>query len=143
VNGLEAKLRRQIGGAFRRPTGWMKNRAIQTPVKGDLLGSDYLTNGGRIEVAQRMARHSNAKTTGLYDRPTMPLVWAKSSGSGFDNFPLTASNSLTATTPNGFLFTDATERSLWFFQQGLLARRVLPGNQRSTSFLLLLESCEG
>ena len=29
---------------------------------------DYLTNGGRIEVAQKMAGHSNAKTTGLYDR---------------------------------------------------------------------------
>ena len=28
----------------------------------------YLTNGGRIEVAQRMAGHSNTKTTGLYDR---------------------------------------------------------------------------
>jgi integrase len=26
--------------------------------------TDYLTNGGRIEVAQRMAGHSNAKTTG-------------------------------------------------------------------------------
>jgi hypothetical protein len=26
-----------------------------------------LTNGGRIEVAQRMAGHSNAKTTGLYN----------------------------------------------------------------------------
>lgn len=30
--------------------------------------TDYLTNGGRIEVAQRMTGHSNAKTTGLYDR---------------------------------------------------------------------------
>jgi len=30
--------------------------------------TDYLTNGGRIEVAQRMAGHLNAKTTGLYDR---------------------------------------------------------------------------
>jgi integrase/recombinase XerD len=30
--------------------------------------TDYLTNGGRIEVAQRMAGHSTAKTTGLYDR---------------------------------------------------------------------------
>jgi integrase/recombinase XerD len=30
--------------------------------------TDYLTNGGRIEVAQRMAGHSNAKKTGLYDR---------------------------------------------------------------------------
>ena len=29
---------------------------------------DYLTNGGRIEVAQRMAVHSNAKTTDPYDR---------------------------------------------------------------------------
>ncbi len=26
--------------------------------------TDYLTNGGRIEVAQEMAGHSNAKTTG-------------------------------------------------------------------------------
>ena len=32
--------------------------------------TDYLTNGGRVEVAQRMAGHSNAKTTGLYDRRT-------------------------------------------------------------------------
>jgi integrase/recombinase XerD len=30
--------------------------------------TDYLSNGGRIEVAQRMAGHSNAKTIGLYDR---------------------------------------------------------------------------
>ena len=30
--------------------------------------TDYLSNGGRIEVAQKMAGHSNAKTTGLYDR---------------------------------------------------------------------------
>ena len=28
----------------------------------------YLTNGGRIEVRQRMAGHSDAKTTGSYDR---------------------------------------------------------------------------
>lgn len=30
--------------------------------------TDYLSNGGRIEVAQRMAGHANAKSTGLYDR---------------------------------------------------------------------------
>jgi site-specific recombinase XerD len=30
--------------------------------------TDYLTNGGKLEVAQHMAGHSNAKTTGLYDR---------------------------------------------------------------------------
>ena len=28
----------------------------------------YLTNGGKLEVAQRLAGHANAKTTGLYDR---------------------------------------------------------------------------
>jgi integrase/recombinase XerD len=30
--------------------------------------TDYRTNGGRIEVAQKMAGHANAKTTVLYDR---------------------------------------------------------------------------
>ena len=30
--------------------------------------TDYLKNDGRIEIAQRMAGHSNPKTTGLYDR---------------------------------------------------------------------------
>ena len=30
--------------------------------------TDYLKNDGRIEIAQRMAGHSSAKTTGLYDR---------------------------------------------------------------------------
>ena len=30
--------------------------------------TDYLTGSGRIEVAQRMAGHSNAKTTGFYER---------------------------------------------------------------------------
>jgi site-specific recombinase XerD len=28
----------------------------------------YLTNGGKLEVAQRMAAHESARTTGLYDR---------------------------------------------------------------------------
>jgi len=31
----------------------------------------YLKNGGRVEVAQRIAAHSGAKTTRLYDRATM------------------------------------------------------------------------
>jgi integrase len=30
--------------------------------------ADYLTKSGRIEVAQRMAGHSNAKTAGFYGR---------------------------------------------------------------------------
>jgi site-specific recombinase XerD len=28
----------------------------------------YLTNGGKLEIAQRLAGHANPKTTGLYDR---------------------------------------------------------------------------
>src|SRR4030095_7664653 len=28
----------------------------------------YLQNGGRLEVAQQMANHESARTTGLYDR---------------------------------------------------------------------------
>jgi hypothetical protein len=27
--------------------------------------TDYLTNGGKLQIAQRMAGHANAKTTGL------------------------------------------------------------------------------
>jgi integrase/recombinase XerD len=30
--------------------------------------TDDLTNGGKLEIAQRMAGHSSARTTGLYDR---------------------------------------------------------------------------
>ena len=30
--------------------------------------TEYLRNGGRIEVAQQMANHESARTTGLYDR---------------------------------------------------------------------------
>jgi hypothetical protein len=43
-----------------------------------------LTNGGRIEVAQRMAGHSNAKTTGLYDRRNDDISAVRSSGLGFE-----------------------------------------------------------
>ena len=32
----------------------------------------YLQNGGKLEVAQQMAGHESAKTTGLYDCPTTP-----------------------------------------------------------------------
>lgn len=30
--------------------------------------TEYLRNGGKLEVAQRMANHESARTTGLYDR---------------------------------------------------------------------------
>ena len=47
--------------------------------------TDYPTNGGRIEVAQRMARHSNAKTTGLHDRRNDDIsVGEVERGLGFD-----------------------------------------------------------
>jgi integrase/recombinase XerD len=50
--GADAKLETAIGCHTFRATGI----------------TDYLTNGGKLEIAQRMAGHSNAKTTGLYDR---------------------------------------------------------------------------
>lgn len=30
--------------------------------------TEYLRNGGRLEVAQQMANHESSRTTGLYDR---------------------------------------------------------------------------
>lgn len=30
--------------------------------------TEYLKNGGKLEVAQKMANHESARTTGLYDR---------------------------------------------------------------------------
>ena len=30
--------------------------------------TEYLRNGGKLEVAQQMANHENARTTELYDR---------------------------------------------------------------------------
>ena len=32
--------------------------------------TEYLRNGGRLEIAQQMANHESARTTGLYDRRT-------------------------------------------------------------------------
>ena len=30
--------------------------------------TEYLRNGGKLEIAQQMANHERARTTGLYDR---------------------------------------------------------------------------
>ena len=30
--------------------------------------TNYLKNGGRLEIAQQMAGHESSRTTGLYDR---------------------------------------------------------------------------
>lgn len=32
--------------------------------------TEYLRNGGKLEIAQQMANHESARTTGLYDRLT-------------------------------------------------------------------------
>jgi integrase len=54
-------VRRRVSGAgIETATGCHTFRATRI--------TDRLTNGGRIEVAQLMGGHSNAKTTGLYDR---------------------------------------------------------------------------
>ncbi len=52
--------RRAVGARIETAIGCHTFRATEI--------TDYLTNGGRIEVAQRMAGHANNKTTGLYDR---------------------------------------------------------------------------
>ncbi len=72
------KTKKLSGAAMSRSDVWamVRRRAsdagIETPIGCHTFRAtgitDYLTNGGRIEVAQRMAGHSNAKTTGLYDR---------------------------------------------------------------------------
>jgi site-specific recombinase XerD len=72
------KTKKLGGGAMSRTDVWymVRRRAFDAGIE-TAIGchtfratgiTDYLTNGGRIEVAQRMAGHSNAKTTGLYDR---------------------------------------------------------------------------
>ena len=33
-----------------------------------IMPRPYLHNGGKLEVAQQMANHESARTTGLYDR---------------------------------------------------------------------------
>jgi len=73
------KTKKLVEGAISRTDVWymVRRRAAADAGIETAIGchtfqatgiTDYLTNGGRIEVAQRMAGHSNAKTTGLYDR---------------------------------------------------------------------------
>lgn len=54
----------------------VRRRAHAANIKGDICNhtfratgiTEYLKNGGTIEIAQRMAGHESARTTGLYDR---------------------------------------------------------------------------
>jgi site-specific recombinase XerD len=72
------KTKKLSGASMSRSDVWamIRRRAsdagIETPIGCHTFRAtgitDYLSNGGRIEVAQKMAGHSNAKTTGLYDR---------------------------------------------------------------------------
>ena len=60
------------GDAWRMVRRRAADAGIETPIGCHTFRAtgitDYLKNGGRIEVAQRMAGHSNPRTTGLYDR---------------------------------------------------------------------------
>ena len=42
--------------------------------------TEYLRNGGKLEIAQQMANHESARTTGLYDRRTDQGHSMRSSG---------------------------------------------------------------
>ena len=64
--------------------------------------TDYLTNGGRIDVAQRMACHSNAKTTRLYDRLSDDISVG---GSGFDRKTYERTESLQNSTSSTHVFS--------------------------------------
>ncbi len=46
--------------AIRTKIGWHTFRATGI--------TEYLRNGGKLEVAQQMANHESTRTTGLYDR---------------------------------------------------------------------------
>ena len=50
-SALAAKVRTKIGCHSFRATG-----------------TEYLRNGGMLEIAQQMANHESSRTTGLYDR---------------------------------------------------------------------------
>lgn len=61
--------RRVVREAFRRRA---KDAKIRTKIGNHSFRAtgitEYLRNGGKLEVAQQMANHESARTTGLYDR---------------------------------------------------------------------------
>lgn len=52
--------RRAAGAGIKTLIGYHTFRATRI--------TTYLQNGGKLEVAQQMAGHESARTTGLYDR---------------------------------------------------------------------------
>jgi site-specific recombinase XerD len=61
---LVAGIRAQIGNHTIRATGI----------------TEYLRNGGKLEIAQRMANHESARTTGLKTCATIRCRWMRVSG---------------------------------------------------------------
>lgn len=52
-----------------RPRGWIQTPRASCFERFRATGiTEYLRNGGTLEVAQQMAAHDSARTTGLYDR---------------------------------------------------------------------------
>jgi integrase/recombinase XerD len=66
------------GNALLQPDVWrmIRRRALAAGIKTEICChtfratgiTSYLKNGGKLEVAQQMAAHESARTTGLYDR---------------------------------------------------------------------------
>jgi integrase/recombinase XerD len=75
TRGRSGKL---TGNALLQPDVWrmIRRRALAAGIKTEIgchtfraTGiTAYLKNGGRLEIAQQMAAHESARTTGLYDR---------------------------------------------------------------------------
>ena len=60
------------GDVYRMIRGRARDAGIETPIGCHSFRATgitaYLKNGGRLELAQQMAGHESARTTGLYDR---------------------------------------------------------------------------
>jgi len=52
----------QIGGRH-----WLRTQIGNHTFRATGI-TEYLRNGSKLEIAQRMANHESARTTGLYDR---------------------------------------------------------------------------
>ena len=57
---------------YRMIRRWAHAASIRTRIGNHTFRAtgitEYLRNGGKLEIAQRMANHESARTTGLYDR---------------------------------------------------------------------------
>jgi integrase len=91
--GFESTEAQFFGGVVQRTDVWymVRRRAADAGIETAIVChtfratgiTDCLTNGGRIEVAQRMAGHSNAKRPIFITGAAMTSAWGQSSGSGF------------------------------------------------------------